>query len=161
MAELPPCGLYRTVAAIGEIPSGRLVYFHNHGDPGAGLYFPDGWADNRAHFSAKGSTVPADFNPAAIKALPREGFYRVSAKFYCCAKNCIEFQPDTLVQLGYNGAGQALLFMPELGTGAIRIPDRGNFIDDATFPNLVALQVREAPREKGDLAPFPRGIVIH
>jgi hypothetical protein len=161
MAALPPCGLYRTIAAIGEVPVGRLVYFHNHGDPGPGLYFPDGWSDNRAHFAAKGTTAPANFDPSALRALPREGFYRVVTPFYCCAKNCVKFEPETFVQLGYNGAGQALLFMPELGTGAIRMPDRGNLIDDVSFTHLVALTVREAPRDKSDIAPFPRGIVIH
>ena len=35
MSSLPPCGLYRTRRALGtSIPEGRLVYFHNHGDPG-------------------------------------------------------------------------------------------------------------------------------
>ena len=42
--ELPPCGLYRTVKPIGSIEAGRLVYFHNHGDPGPGLYFPESWS---------------------------------------------------------------------------------------------------------------------
>jgi hypothetical protein len=160
-SELPPCGLYRTVKAIGEIPAGRLAYFHNHGDPGPGLYFPDSWTGNRAHFGAKGQTVPANFDPSAIKALPREGFYRVTKAFYCCSKNCVEFQPETFVQLGYNGTGQALLFQPELGGTSIHIPERGSAVDDTAFANLVALSLKEAVQTKGEIAPFPRGIVIH
>ena len=37
---LPACGLYRTLLPIGDLEAGRLVYFHNHGNPGAGVYFP-------------------------------------------------------------------------------------------------------------------------
>jgi hypothetical protein len=158
---LPPCGLYRTIRAIGEIPAGRLAYFHNHGDPGPGLYFPDTWTGNRAHFAAKGHTLPANFDASAIQALPREGFYRVVKAFYCCSKNCVEFQPEAFVQLGYNGNGQALLFVPELGNSSIQIPDRGSAVDDTAFANLVALGVKEGSPTKGEIAPFPRGIVLH
>jgi hypothetical protein len=58
MSELPPCGLYRTVKPVAGIDAGRLVYFHNHGNPGPGLYPPDGWNANRARFSENGATVP-------------------------------------------------------------------------------------------------------
>jgi hypothetical protein len=49
-ALLPPCGVYRTKTAVAGIEAGRLVYFHNHGDPGPGLYPPESWAQNRAKF---------------------------------------------------------------------------------------------------------------
>ena len=49
--ELPPCGLYRTTTKIGDCEADRLVYFHNHGDPGPGFYFPEKWVKNRAQFS--------------------------------------------------------------------------------------------------------------
>ena len=49
MADLPPCGIYRTDLALGdEVPAGRLVYFHDHGDPGPGIYLPRDWVANRA-----------------------------------------------------------------------------------------------------------------
>ena len=56
MAETtkPPCGLYRTVADVGEIQAGRLVYFHNHGDPGPGIFLPSSWHGNRARFEGTG-----------------------------------------------------------------------------------------------------------
>src|SRR5688500_4043510 len=76
--ELPPCGLYRTVLPVGSIEAGRLVYLHNHGNPGPGLYHPDRWTHNRAHFAANGMTVPDNFDPKALHALPPEGFYRVT-----------------------------------------------------------------------------------
>ena len=154
---LPPCGLYRTAAAIGDVAAGRLVYFHNHGEPGPGLYFPERWTANRAHFSPRGTTLPIMFDPSALVALPAEGFYRVAAEFFCCGKRCVKFEPDAFVQLGYNGAGRALLFVPELSQGAIAVPDRGTPIDDAVLAHLVALRVAE---RRDDLA-LPRGIVVH
>lgn len=154
---LPPCGLYRTVAAIGEVPAGRLVYFHNHGDPGAGLYFPETWTGNRAKFSPRGTTLPRVFDVRALQALPAEGFYRVTSGFHCCEKQCMRFDPDMFVQLGYNGAGQALLFVPELGGSAVQIPERGTPISDKAFGHLTALKVAE---RRDDIA-LPRGIVVH
>jgi hypothetical protein len=149
--------LYRTAAAIGGVPADRLVYFHNHGDPGPGVYVPERWTANRAHFSPRGTTLPLVFEPAALVALPAEGFYRVTAAFFCCEKQCTRFEPDAFVQLGYNGAGQALLFVPELGAGTITVPDRGTHINDAALIHLVALRVSE---RREDLA-LPRGIVVH
>ena len=158
---LPACGLYRTVAPIAGVPAARLVYFHNHGDPGAGVYFPERWTHNRAHFSPKGTTLPAGFDVNALKPLPREGFYSVAAPFFCCAKKCVRFENEAMVQLGYNGAGQALLFAPEMVGGAISVPERGTLIDDSELQNLVGLTVRESATQTGNLGTFPRGIIVH
>jgi hypothetical protein len=155
--ELPPCGLYRTVKPIGQTEAGRLVYFHNHGNPGPGLYFPERWAHNRATFSANGVPVPPDFDPRARRALPAEGFYRVAKAFFCCEKECVKFEPDAFVQLGYNGAGKALVFVPEFAGGVIAVPERGTFVDDAAFENLVLLKLAE----RRDEISLPRGIVVH
>jgi len=155
--ELPPCGLYRTVKPIGDVEAGRLVYFHNHGNPGPGLYFPERWSHNRATFSQNGVTVPQGFDPRALHALPAEGFYRVKAAFYCCEKECVKFEPDAFVQLGYNGAGKALVFIPEFASGVISVPERGTFVDDDALENLVQLKL---PERTDDIA-LPRGIVVH
>ena len=155
--ELPPCGLYRTIKRIGEIDAGRLVYFHNHGNPGPGLYLPERWAHNRAHFGESGMTVPSDFDPRALRSLPAEGFYRVKRDFYCCDKQCVRFEPDAFVQLGYNGAGKALVFAPEFAGGVITVPERGTFVDDDALDNLVLLKLAE---RRDDIA-LPRGIVVH
>ncbi len=157
--DLPPCGLYRTVKPFGTVEAGRLVYFHNHGDPGPGVYFPEKWSHNRASFSPKGQTVPSSFDPTALRPLPAEGFYRVATKFVCCPKNCVTFEPEMLIQLGYNGAGKPLLFVPEYAGGAIGVPDRGTPVDDDTLPNLVRLTMPE--RELRNDLSLPRGIVVH
>ncbi len=163
VTALPPCGLYRTVLPIGEVAAGRLVYFHNHGNPGAGVYFPERWTGNRAHFSPSGTTLPRVFDVKALMPLPPEGFYRVTKAFFCCAKQCVRFEPEAFVQLGYNGAGKALVFVPELAAGVITVPERGTPIDDIAFANLVGLQVNEKPAsaQGGPEITFPRGILVH
>ena len=116
------CGIYRTRAAIGGVPEGRLVYFHDHGDPGTGVYLPERWIGNRARFQATGTTLPARTRPEAVLApLPREGLYRVMRTFFCCAERCREYQPDTLVQLGYDAAATPILFLPTLDGAAIAL----------------------------------------
>jgi hypothetical protein len=162
MTKLPDCGLYRTIVPIGSIPAGRLVYFHNHGDPGPGFYFPESWTHNRAAFGKAGTTAPADLDARALLPLPPEGFYRVTAPFYCCAKQCVRYEPEALVQLGYNGAGKPLVFTPELGPAGMAIPERGTAIDDDALGNLARLRVNEAQAIANDAAlAFPRGVVVH
>lgn len=160
MSKLPPCGLYRTTTQIGSIEAGRLVYFHDHGDPGPGLYLPDSWASNRAHFSSNGITAPLDLDARALQPLPAEGFYRVTAAFYCCDKQCVKFEPDAFVQLGYNGNGKPLVFIPEFGNGSITVPTRGVAIDDTALVNLIALKIAERKTDDIDIS-LPRGIVVH
>lgn len=165
--ELPPCGLYRTTKSIGQIPADRLVYFHNHGDPGAGVYFPESWTGNRARFSPKGSTVPNDFDHSALMPLPAEGFYHFTETVFCCEKKCVKFEPDQLVQVGYNGNGRALVFLPELAGAAIDIPTRGTLLDDAQLKKLSApLRLPERAPGKDSGKPgiditMPRGIIVH
>jgi hypothetical protein len=157
--ELPPCGLYRTVKPVAGIDAGRMVYFHNHGNPGPGMYLPERWAHNRAIWSERGQTCPPDWDPRALRALPAEGYYRVKRAFHCCTKKCVQFEPDQMVQLGYNGSGKGLLFIPTLASGAITVPERGTMIDDEAFESIVQLKFPEA--ETRDDLSMPRGIVIH
>jgi hypothetical protein len=150
-SDLPPCGLYVTRVAIASVPAGRLVYFHNHGDPGPGIYLPSGWTGNRARFEARGHTLPSLEDADGLEPLSPEGFYRVAAAFTCCPKECRRFEPDELVQLGYNGAAQPILFTPQLGDGGLSVPDRGISIDPPVVEHLRPLKVaRPATPTPGD-----------
>jgi hypothetical protein len=142
--QLPPCGLYRTLGPVGSIPSGRLVYFHNHGDPGPGLYLPAGWKRNRVELQPRGMTLQDPELLRWLEPLPPEGMYRVTQAFYCCDKQCRQFQPETLIELGYNGEGRAIVFLPELVDGMLAIPTTGTAIDHARLTSLKRLIVNEA-----------------
>ncbi|MFW6050776.1 MAG: hypothetical protein ACODAU_06355 [Myxococcota bacterium] len=152
MANLPPCGIYRTTAAIGEVPAGRLVLFHNHGEPGPGVYLPVSWRGNRARFAERGTTLPDAALAATLEPLPAEGLYRVTEAFTCCAKRCRTFEPDTLVQLGYDAGATPILFQPEWVEGAIAIPERGTRIDRGDTAKLARLQVPESSPPDADAA---------
>lgn len=147
---LPPCGLYRTTKAFGEVPAGRLVYFHNHGEPGPGVYLPSGWRLNRATWHAHGTTLPDEASAAALEPLPPEGLYMVKEPFFCCAQRCVRFEPQQLVQLGYDGAGTPIVFVPEFSAAGLGFPERGTRLEEAGFGKLTRLTVAhgaEAPRD--------------
>lgn len=139
--QLPPCGLYRTTGPIGSIPAERLVFFHNHGDPGAGIYLPSGWKGNRVEIGTKGTLLGGPEDVRHLVPLPPEGFYRVSEAFHCCEKKCRLFEAEMLVQLGYDANGTAILFVPEIVDGMIAIPERGSRIDEAAFDKMKLLRV--------------------
>lgn len=139
---LPPCGLYRTTQPLGDrVPVGRLVYFHNHGDPGPGVYLPTGWRQNRALFDAEGVLLPGRWWAATLDPLAAEGFYRVRETFHCCERRCRAFEVDLLVQLGYTAEAEPLVFVPELVDGVFVIPERGTHIDRARVAKLHPLKV--------------------
>jgi hypothetical protein len=143
--EKRPCGLYRTHEAIGEaVPAGALVYYHNHGEPGPGVYRPREWRHNRAVFEEHGTVVPDERWAEGLVALLPEGLYRVAEPFSCCEKECQRFEADALVQLGYDGQARPILFVPELVDGALVFPERGTRVEEWKLGKLHALKVRVA-----------------
>lgn len=137
---LPPCGLYRTTTRLAEVPAGRLVFFHNHGDPGPGVYLPSGWRQNRARFDEKGVLIPGDWWAATLDPLPPEGYYRVARPFHCCEKRCTTFDVDQLLQLGYTAEATPLVFVPELIDAVFTVPEQGTVIDRARLSCLAPLK---------------------
>lgn len=147
---LPPCGLYRTTQTVAGIPAGRLVYFHNHGDPGAGLYLPERWSANRASWQPRGHTLPNQEEAQHLSPLPPEGLYAVKETFHCCPRECVRYEANQLVQLGYDGEATPLLFVPEFSTRGLGFPERGNKLDGSALGKLTLLKVAqgsEAPRD--------------
>ena len=146
--RLPPCGLYRTRVDVAGVPAGRLVYFHNHGDPGRGLYLPERWVGNRAVFRRQGHTLPSSSHAITdISPLAAEGLYRVVSPFHCCERKCRLYETDMLVQLGYDGAANAILFVPEWSRGALAIPASGTRIEPEKVSQLSRLRVPEQRAE--------------
>jgi hypothetical protein len=145
MSSLPLCGLYRTRRALGtSIPEGRLVYFHNHGDPGPGLYLPSGWSANRARWHTRGTTLPEPQWAEHLEPLVAEGLYRVREAFSCCEKRCRTFEGELLVQLGYNGMAEPILFVPEWTSTGLAFPATGTLVERARLDQLVPLKVAES-----------------
>lgn len=148
---LPPCGLYRTTEPVAGVPAGRLVYFHNHGDPGAGVYLPSGWSLNRASWHAQGHTLPSPEAARGLAPLPAEGLYAVKEPFFCCEKQCVRFEAHQLVQLGYDGEATPLLFVPEFSPRGLGFPERGTRLEPAALARLQPLRVAhgaEAPVDR-------------
>jgi hypothetical protein len=145
--ELPPCGLYRTTGVIGAVEEGRLVYFHNHGNPGPGIYLPNEWKYNRAQFEEKGQVLDDPALVRLLQPLPPEGFYRVVESFHCCEKQCRLFEPDALVQLGYDGRAEPILFVPELVDAMLAIPAKGWRTSLQAVGHLRALKVPITKRD--------------
>jgi hypothetical protein len=137
-----PCGLYRTTRSIGDrVPAGALVYYHSHGEPGPGVYLPRAWQHNRALFEEHGTTVPDPGYAESLQPLPPEGLYRVALSFPCCERGCVTYEEDQLVQLGYNGRGQPILFVPELALTELHFPERGTVIAESQLSKLRPLKV--------------------
>jgi len=65
----------------------------------------------------------------------------VDRPFHCCEQQCRRFGPNELVQLGYDGSGKAILFIPQWTNGALAIPDRGTRIDAENIESMTRLRV--------------------
>jgi hypothetical protein len=151
MSSLPPCGLYRTRRALGtQVPAGRLVYFHNHGEPGPGIYLPSGWVANRARWHARGKLLPEPSWAENLEPLPAEGLYRVLSPFACCANNCRTFEAEQLVQLGYTGEAEPLLFVPEWSEQGLSLPTTGTRVERERLERLAPLKVARNQADPAD-----------
>jgi len=139
------CGLYRTtVPTIDGIQADRLVYYHNHGDPGPGVYYPERWVNNRAVFGERGHTIPSTDYAQSLKPLPNEGFYKVEARFHCCEKECREFKFGELVQLGYNGGADPILFLPGYRGERFELPETGIPVSHEALSYLEPLLIQNS-----------------
>lgn len=139
--SLPSCGLYRTTVTIGSVTASHLVYFHNHGDPGPGIYLPETWRLNRAIFSKNGTTLPDHDSAETLAPLAAEGLYRVEKEFTCCEKRCATFSEELLVQLGYNRHAEPILFRPVWTDAGLSFPEKGQMIDSDRVGRLVRMVV--------------------
>lgn len=155
MAKHPPCGLYRTTVALGDVPAGQLVYFHDHGDPGPGIYLPKSFRLNTAEWHERGITVPDEAFTSTLAPLSPEGFYVVESPFHCCEKQCVRYESGQLVQLGYDGRGTPILFLPEWTANGVAIPERGTRIDGDRAGSLRRVKLASVPNPSA----APGGVV--
>ncbi len=102
---------------------------------------------NRARFSKKGVPLPDEAAASTLEPLPPEGLYSVREPFHCCAKQCVAFQEDLLVQLGYNREGKPILFVPEWTEMGLSLPERGQGVEGDFLARLSPLKVRSTSLE--------------
>ena len=143
-SNLPPCGIYKTTDPIGSISPDSFVYFHNHGDPGPGIYTPEKWIQNRAIFRSKGVPLSNELQAKGLIPLPLEGFYRVRQALKPSSNSQTVFQPGQLVQIGYNSRAETILFVPQWGANGLEIPARGVIIEPENMRLLEYLSVAQA-----------------
>jgi len=97
----------------------------------------------RARFSSKGVVLPEPSLAETLEPLAVEGLYRVDAEFACCDNRCRTFPKGALVQLGYNGSGEPILFEPAWSDSGLSFPTRGQRIDAQKIESLSRLRVAE------------------
>jgi hypothetical protein len=152
---LPNCGLYRTTKPLpeheAEIPTGVLVYFHNHSDSGLPVVItPDHNILNRWHFHGGGIPFRGLSWADSLVKLPGEGFYML--------RKGLEFEggswpKGTLVQLGYTKQGDPILFIAQqrasLEENDLYFSDRGVGVTRDQLAVLEPLNVYVEPAAEG------------
>ena len=104
--------------------------------------------NNRAVFAGRGHTVPSADYAQSLEALPKEGFYKVEAKFFCCSKECRQFKFGELVQLGYDGANP-ILFLPGYRGERFELPESGIPVTREALSYLEPLEMQFYGAEPG------------
>jgi hypothetical protein len=105
---------------------------------------------NRARWHTKGTPIPDPQWAEHLEPLPAEGLYRVRESFTCCEKRCRTFEEELLVQLGYTGMAEPILFVPEWTATGFHFPTTGSVVDRAQLQRLVPLKVAESAEPSAD-----------
>ena len=149
------CGLYRTTQPIpagnDAIAPPRLVYYHNHSQQGSSMVLlPDVNTDNRWTFKDKGFLVSDASFIDGLGPLKPQGLYRVREHFHPDEDQVVN--TNALVQLGYNGQGDPILFFPKglSGKNAFEFPTSGMKIPPPIFELLEPVDVQgpHVPKQK-------------
>jgi hypothetical protein len=109
---------------------------------------------NRVKWQSRGRTIPDDAWAGSLEGLPAEGLYRVTEAFFCCDQQCVKFPKNQLVQLGYDGEANAILFVPEWSAKGLGFPERGTRLEPSRFKKLEVLGVAQADET-------PQGTFVH
>ena len=71
-----------------------------------------------------------------------QALYRVAREFHCCSKNCVLFKVNQMVQLGYDGKANPILFFPFWKNAEMCFPQKGTRIDPENFQFLERLHIQ-------------------
>lgn len=125
------------------MPSGRLVFFHNHSQEGWPLVLmPAHNESNRWTFHERGYLVRDAAWTQSLEKLKPEGFYRLSEHFHLSEEQVVS--KHALAQLGYNREAQPILFFPKLDeeANALIFPERGTGISPKIYALLEPVDIR-------------------
>jgi len=151
LADLPPCGLYRTATALPDraeqVPAGKLVYFHDHSnEPGVGIVLmPEENTGNRWKFMERGFLVRQASWARSLVPMKPEGFYTVAGAFQ---KGTTTVAQGQLVQLGYNRDAQPIVFFPNFDAerNGLVFPTKGMSIGPDVYDGLRPVELRGPKR---------------
>jgi len=146
------CGLYRTGIALSgreeAVAAERLIYFHDHSTEGPPLVLlPTENAANRWRFGERGYLVQGEHAEAflaALEALAPEGCYVVTREIAVGEGRVLGRR--TLVQLGYNRAGEVILFPAQALANGWTFPERGFRFRDRSVMAALRDAGFDAPR---------------
>ena len=140
------CGLYRSTRPIpaGDdfIEAPRLVYYHNHSQQGDSMVIlPDENVNNVWSFGEKGFLVNSEEFIEGLERVKNQGFYRMREHFHPNEDQVVN--KDALVQLGYNGKGEPILFFPTAlkDKNGLEFPTSGMKVSEAIYELLEPLDV--------------------
>ena len=143
MLDLPDPGLYRTTEPYpgheADFPASALVYVGQPSNGGVKFVVrPRENRNNRWFWGEPTTPLRSPTWARTLKQLPPEGFYTLHQD--------LEFEgggkwlKNAIVQLGYNGEGQGIIFVAEHRdndtTNALYFSDRGMMVSDEIMARL-------------------------
>ncbi|MCA9621101.1 MAG: hypothetical protein KC731_18900 [Myxococcales bacterium] len=152
--KLPDPGLYRTTKPYPgheeTIPAGVLVYVGIPQNGGLPFVVRPGANRNNRWFWGE-PTIPlraASWGDSLVR-LPAEGFYTLPEEI--SFEGGGKWLENAIVQLGYNGEGQGIVFVGEQHDGeeenVLKFSDRGRIIDDKLLHRLRWAPILPVPKE--------------
>jgi hypothetical protein len=152
MLDLPDPGLYRTTEPYpgqeAAFPAGVIVYVGQPSNGGVKFVVRPGQNRNNRWFWGEPTTpLRSPTWARTLKALRSEGFYTLPQD--------LDFEgggrwlKNAIVQLGYNGEGQGIIFVGEQREGdtqnALYFSDRGMMVDDGLLDRLIWAPILPVP----------------
>jgi hypothetical protein len=149
--DLPKCGLYRTTLPHPTNPdsvgSNRLVHFHNHSKSGKPIVLmPKHNEHNVWTFHDNGVRVDDAAWCYTLEPVAAEGLYVTQGPMQTTEDRVIP--EGQLVQLGYNGNADPILFFPTKASSAnaLLFPDKGVKVDRSLISRLTEVRL-SGPRK--------------
>lgn len=152
MLDLPDPGLYRTTEPYpgheAEFPVGVLVYLGQPSNGGVKFVVrPRENRNNRWFWGDPTTPLRSPTWARTLRQLPAEGFYILPQDL--TFEGGGRWLKNAIVQLGYNGSGQAILFVAEQREGdpvnALYFSDRGMSIDDELLARITWAPILPVP----------------